>query len=111
MKKILSLLIFLGIFLISMQGVFASSVSAGFDPGMDIARISTGNPTSQYYFESCPDGYGGHNKCYGNIPAGEGFYILANDFQQCKVNTGELYSPNTKNQQVPCPFYFNWKKF
>ena len=108
MKKALIISLVLIVFLLIIQGVFALT-PAGFDPGMETARISTGNPGSPFYFESCPDGHGGYNKCYENIPAGEGFYILANDFQECTVNSEELYNPDAKNQQVSCPFYFEWK--
>jgi hypothetical protein len=83
-------------------------VKTGFDPGLNIPRISsTFSPSDPLYFELCPNEP--NQRCYGNIPAGGGFYTLSYDFKQCIPNTGGLYSESSSNPNVPCPYYFNWK--
>ena len=96
-------------------------VPNGFDPGMKkrlAADIFPERPAT--YFESCPDAPSG--KCYGVIPNGGGFYTIPGNVadanripaerQACKINSGELFNPDftTGNTDVPCPFYFTWKK-
>lgn len=80
----------------------------GWDPGLNIRRITTFKKDSTY-FESCPDE---PNGCYSSISSGGGFYTLSPDFGNigipCKVNSRELFDTKSVAGQQSCPYYFNW---
>jgi hypothetical protein len=92
---------------INVSKICANSQIIGWDPGLTKKLAAGIHPNSANYFELCPDAVNG--KCYGEIPAGKGFYTIAND-ELCKINSGNNFYLNEYNKNVPCPFEFSWEE-